>query len=230
MKEILFRCSKLGCLTTDPKLKIDKENGNLSETSKSFIEEMWLEKEFGFKEPVMTDEMMKGLLNEQDSLGLVQKVLKGEFRLKNTEHFKNEIICGTPDIILKNEDFVEDVKTSFTLKTFFNSKLEKMYYWQGQGYMALTGKKHYRLIYCLTNTPEEIVTELKKRVWFKFGCDEENPHYREMSEQIKRNHNFDKIPIEKRIKVIEFEYSENDYSFLKNKIEKAREYYNSLNL
>ena len=215
---------------TEPKTVKAKEAGELSETTKTFVEEMWLEREWRYSEPVMTDEMMKGLLNEQDSLQLVQHNLKGEFRIKNTTSFKNEFICGTPDIILKNEDCVEDVKTSWGLKTFFHAELEKNYYWQGIGYMALTGKKHYRLIYCLTNTPNELVEAQKINIYYKFGCDEENPHYQKMSEQIMQNHNFDHVPIEKKIKVFAFDFSESDYELLKNRIIKAREYYNGLHL
>lgn len=225
-QKTLFRCSRLGALMTEPKLKADKEAGNLSETAKSFIEEMWLRDKFNYEETVMTDELMKGLLNEQDSLGLVQLVKGGEFRIKNQKHFENDFIKGTPDVILG--DCIEDVKTSWSLKTFFNAELEKNYYWQGIGYMALTGIHNYRLIYCLTNTPDEIVLELKKRAWFKFGCNEENPDYQLMSQQIERNHTYDHIPPEKRIKVFEFPFSPDDYSNLCRKIEKARDYYDSL--
>lgn len=229
-KQPLFRCSKLAALMTEPKTKAAKEAGELSETAKTFVEEMWLRDTYGFNEPVMTDEMMKGLICEQDAVALAQKVLGGEFRIKNTEHFRNEYICGTPDIILKQSDYVEDMKTSWNLKTFFNAELEKAYYWQAIGYMALTGKRKYRLIYCLVNTPGEIVSELIKRVWFKFGCDDTNETYNQMADQIERNHKFDDIPTEKRIKVFEFDFSQDDYDKLICHIEKARIYYNSLSL
>ena len=227
-KPILFRCSRLGALVTEPKLKADKEAGNLSETAKTFIEEMWLRDEYGFDEPVMSDEMMKGLINEDDSIGLTQKVLGGSFRLKNKEHYSNDFLKGTPDIVLS--DTVEDLKTSWSLKTFFNAELSKDYYWQLIGYMALTGKTHARLIYCLTNTPPEIVEKLKLRVYYQFGSDSDNPHYIEMSKQIERNHNFDNIPDEKKVKVFSFDFSQTDYDLLCSKIVKAREYYNSLSL
>lgn len=226
--EITFRASQVGRLMTDPKLNADKLAGNLGQTAKSYIEEIWLHKEFGYKEEIMTDEMLKGLICEQDSMELVQQVLGGEFRVKNRKNFKNDYLIGTPDIVLT--DSIEDLKTSFTVKTFFNSEFNSIYYWQGQVYMELTGVKHFRLIYCLVNTPEEIVLDLEKRLYYKFSCDEDNPHYKLWVEQIRKNHNFDNIPAKNRIKVFEFVYNPEDIEKMYRKIDKAREYYKSLTL
>jgi len=226
--EILFRASQVGRLMTDPKLNADKLAGKLGQTAKSYIEEIWLNNNFGYKEEVMTDEMLKGLICEQDSMELVQQVLGGDFRVKNRKNFKNDYLTGTPDIVLT--DSIEDLKTSFTVKTFFNSELNSLYYWQGQVYMELTGKKYFRLIYCLVNTPKEIILDLEKRVYYKFSCDEDNPHYKLWVEQIRKNHNFDNIPAKNRIKVFEFVYNPEDIEKMYRKIDKAREYYKSLTL
>ena len=144
---ILVRCSKLGALLTNPISKKDKEEGNLSETTKTLAHDIFLRNEFGYKENVYTDEMLKGLYCEQDSMELVQSVLGGEFRKRSGNQLKNKFIQGTPDIVLDSEDVVEDIKTSWDLRTFFNAELSKPYLAQGQGYMWLTGKKKYRLIY-----------------------------------------------------------------------------------
>ncbi|QRQ99746.1 hypothetical protein [Dyadobacter sandarakinus] len=224
---ILFRCSRLGDLVTEAK----KKGEELGETAKTYIRQVWLEKEFGYKEEVLTDEMMKGHLCEQDSLGLVQSVLKGEFRAKNTLKLKNEFIAGTPDIILKKEDVIEDVKSSWNLRTFTEAELIKNYFWQGQGYMWLTGKKNYRLIYCLVPTPEEILVETKKKIYYKFNCDESNPHYIQMCAQIDHNNNvINSIPAANRIKVFEFAYDQEKIDSLIKKIEAAREHYKTLSL
>lgn len=212
-------------------LEKEKSGVTIGKTTESFVLAMWLEREFGYKEDVMTDEMLKGLLCEQDSLGLVKKVLGGEFRAKNTKRFRNDFIEGTPDIVLKKEDVIEDVKSSYNLRTFTEADLIKSYYWQGQGYMWLTGKKKYRLMYCLVPTPEEIVTEQKKRWYFKFNCDESNPHYQEVSEQIDHNNNLiAKLPAVCRIKVFEFDFEPDKVELLKGKIEAARKYYQTLTL
>ncbi|MFA5234153.1 MAG: hypothetical protein WC390_07120 [Sulfurimonas sp.] len=234
MENILkIRASQAYKLLTEPRNKADKEAGNLSETTKTYIEELWLEHNYGYKENVMTDEMLKGLLCEQDSMKLVQNKFGGKFRIKNTKNYSNEYITGTPDIILEEEKIVEDIKCSFSVKTFFKAKaneeeINKNYFWQAQCYMALTGATKYRLIYCLVKTPDEIITELKKKLYYKFNCDETNKDYQLWSEQIEINHNLDLIPEEKRIKVFEFDFDQSKINMLYSKIDKARNYYNSL--
>lgn len=231
MDKLLFRCHNAGNLLTEPKLKSDKEAGKLSETAKSLVEAMWLKNNFGYEERVFTDDMLKGLLCEQDSMQLVQEVLKGEFRTRYNELITNDYLAGTPDIVLKKEDVVEDIKTSSNLRTFFEAEPTKLYTTQAQCYMALTGKKHYRLIYCLVKTPSEIMTNELKKIWYRFNCDEENEDYIKAAMQLEHNNNLiDKIPKEKRIKVFEFDYDAKLIKTLYEKIEKAREYYNTLSL
>ena len=71
--KILFRCSGTGSLMTDPKLKADKDAGNLSETAKTFVEDKWLFDTFGFAESIKNQYMDKGNECEQDSMDLVTK-------------------------------------------------------------------------------------------------------------------------------------------------------------
>lgn len=212
---------------------LDKQKNvkQIGKTTESYVKSVWLQNEFGYKEDVMTDEMMKGLLCEQDSFGLVKTVLGGEFRAKNKKRFRNEFVEGTPDVILKKEGFVEDVKSSYNLRTFTEAELIKLYEWQGQGYMWLTGKKKYRLIYCLVPTTDEIIVEQKKRWWFKFGNDDNNPHYMEMAMQIDHNNELIKrLAPEFRIKVFEFDFDPEKIELLKVKIQSCREYYKTLEL
>lgn len=231
MDKLLFRCHNAGNLLTEPKLKSDKEAGKLSETAKSLVESMWLKNNFGYEERVFTDDMMKGLLCEQDSMQLVQDVLKGEFRVRYNQLVQNEYIVGTPDIVLEKEDCVEDIKTSSNLRTFFEAEPTKLYITQAQCYMALTGKKNYRLIYCLVPTPHELIVNEQKKIWYKFNCDEENEDYIRAAMQVEKNNDLIKmIPKEKRIKVFNFSFDEELINTLYQKIEKAREYYNTLEL
>lgn len=230
---ILIRASALSRLMSDPKLKADKEAGLLGETAKTLITEIWLNNEYGYKEDVVTDEMMKGLICEQDSMSLVQDVLGGEFRLKNTTYFKNEFIHGTPDIILSKEDYCEDIKTSYNLRTFVDAEYKhgNSYWWQGQAYMWLTGKKKYRLMYCLVETPSDIIVEQKKRFYYKFNCDETNQNYIDISMQIDHNNNIiSKIPKEKRVKIFEFPFDKEAIDKVKTQHAKALNYYNTLKL
>lgn len=230
-KQILFRCSGVGALMTDPLTKKDKEAGVLSATAKTFVLETWLKNEYGYYEDVVTDELMKGNVCEQDSMALVQRVLGGEFRRRFGKTLQDDTLIGHPDIILNNEDYGEDVKTSANLRTFIEATPSTLYKAQCQGYMKLSGKNNFRLIYCLVKTPPEIMIEKEKRLFFKYGCDESNPDYLKSVAQINHNNEIiDSIPVEKRVKVFEFTRDEDYLNELYSRCEKAKEYYNKLSL
>lgn len=227
--KILFRCSGVGSLLTEPKTKEDKNAGKLSETAKTFVTDMWLFNEFGFKESIKNEYMDKGNECEQDSMDLTQSVLGGAFRSRYNQKLQNDYVIGTPDIVLS--DCVEDIKTSWNLKTFYNAELTKMYTSQAQCYMWLTGKTNYRLIYCLVPTPQHMVINECEKLAYKYGKNYENEDYQRECMQIQKNNDLIKdLPIEKRVKVFEFSYDESFIENLKFKIEKAREFYNTLKL
>ena len=222
-QKILFRCSKLAPFFTN--------SDKLTEGIKTLCKDLYLKNEYGYQEPVFTDVLKKGLLCEQDSIALVQSVLGGEFRMKNKERKQNDFIIGSCDIALANEDVIEDVKSSFNLKTFFNADLNSIYEAQGQGYLHLWDKSTYRLIYCLVPTPFEIVEESKKKLFFRFDCNEDNPDYIEACNQIDHNNNLImKIPKEKRVKVFEFKRDENRMLKAEKRMILAQDYYKTLEL
>jgi hypothetical protein len=227
--KILFRCSGTGALMTEPKLKADKDAGNLSETAKTFVEDKWLFEQFGFSELLKNQYMDKGNECEQDSMDLVSQVVEGGFRSRYNTKLQNEYVIGTPDIVLT--DCVEDIKTSWNLKTFFNAELSKMYYAQAQCYMWLTSKEKYRLIYALVPTPQSMVLNECEKLVYKYGKNYENEDYIKECQQIQRNNDLIKeLPTEKRVKVFAFDYDPAYIETLKIKIERAREYYNTLKL
>lgn len=231
MKKPLIRASEAYKLLTQPRTIKAREAGELSETTKTFIKELWLREEYNYDAPVSTPQMLKGLLCEQDSFDLVTRQIPvDEFRVKNEEWFKDDMFSGTPDCILKS-GVVEDIKTSWTLKTFLDSELEKSYYTQLQVYMHLTGCKKARLIYCLVDTPEEIVRDQTMKFFWKYGADEDNPHYQEAERKIYHMHKVsDKILENKRVKYFEFDYDVDHIELLKGEVEKAWKFYNTLEL
>jgi hypothetical protein len=227
--KILFRASMVGSLMTEPKLKADKDAGNLSETAKTFVIDKWLYDKYGFLESIKNNYMDKGIECEQNSMDLVSQVVEGGFRARYNTKLQNDYVIGTPDIVLS--DYVEDIKTSWNLKTFYNAELSKIYYTQAQCYMWLTGKEKYRLIYALVPTPENMILDECEKLVYKYKRNTENEDYIKECEQIKKNNDLIKdLPIEKRVKVFEFGYDPQYIETLKVKIERAREYYNTLKL
>jgi hypothetical protein len=111
----------------------------------------------------------KGNQVEEDGITLVSRIHKTMF-LKNETNLKNDWICGTPDLYegksIQEAHTIRDTKCSWSIFTFFRSKYKKLpdnYYWQGQGYMALTGAKKAVFHFCLINTPYHLVeAELRK--------------------------------------------------------------------
>lgn len=226
-----IRAHKLGLLMTEPKLKADKEAGNLSETAKSYLRDIWLQDTYGYKEPSTPSvEMLKGLMCEADSMSLVQDVLGGTFRVKNLETFKQGSLAGTPDCILP--DCVEDIKTSWSLRTFYEADgTNSAYYWQAVAYMMLARTSSYRLIYCLVPTPEELLQREYSKLEYAYGRNTANPRYLESCDQIKRNNDLiTTLPNDKRIKVFNFALSETDVTAVENKLKKAEEFFNTINL
>lgn len=226
MGEILFRASEAYKLAVEAKSKADKEAGMLSETTKDFVLDLFLKNKFNYDEVVLTKEMLKGITLEEQAITLVSKV-KNKPRFKNTKKYENYYFKGIPDIVLKEE--IEDIKISYNLKNFYKAELIKQYYWQGQVYMYLTGKKVFNLIYCLLPTPEEYITSEKLKYYYMFNCNEEDEMYIKISQQIEHNNNvINSLPSHKRIKEFTIFYNEKDINFLTIQAQKAIEYYNTL--
>ena len=217
-----IRCSSLGKLMTASRSKTEQ----LSKTAQSYIQELVLEHKYGIKKEWSSRYTDKGNECEEDSITLANEVLNVGFIYKNEEHFQNDYITGTPDV--NTNEVLLDIKTSFdgTTFPFFEDEIfNKDYYYQLQGYMWLTGKEESLLVYCLTNTPSEIVEDEIRRVHWKEHAIEESEEIRHF---VEAKHNFDHIPLEKRVKVFKIQKDESVIEAIKEKIELARNYYNQL--
>jgi hypothetical protein len=216
------RCSSIGKLMAASRSKKEQ----LSKTAKSYIQDVVLEHKYGIKKEFSSRYTDKGNECEQDSITLANEVLDVGFIYKNEEHFENDYIIGTPDV--NTSKVLLDVKTSFNGTTFpfFEEKIpNKDYFYQLQGYMWLTGKEESLLVYCLTNTPKQIVEDEIRRVHWKEHQLEESD---EIRHYVEAKHNFDHIPLEKRVKVFKIQKDESVIEAIKEKIELAREYYNKI--
>ena len=109
----------------------------------------------------------KGNEVEEKGLTLASKVLN-DVMFKNEKHYSNDFIKGTPDRVVVGE-IVDDIKCSWDLHTFplFEDYTKNnLYKWQLKGYAWLTDCIDARLIYCLVDTPYNIIQdELRKLDW-----------------------------------------------------------------
>lgn len=219
-----FRCSSLPALMTKSRSKTDP----LSETAKTYLRELWIREVFA-REKFDTKNKFtdKGIACESDSLDLVQNVT-GQTYFKNKKELNNEWIKGTPDVILS--DSVIDIKTSWDIWTYSNvdeKSAQKAYYYQLLGYMWLTGTEKGDLMYCLVNTPEEIMNHELYKLSFRFPEINESE---EAAEKFKRNYLFDDISPVLRLKRYQLYLVPEDIEELKEKILQCREYLSNVSL
>jgi hypothetical protein len=194
-----FHPSSLGLIMTESRTKEE-----LGETAKSHLIECYVSKKYGRNKDVTNKFIEKGLLAEEDSFDLYTLV-KDKLFIKNEKTFENDFFVGTPDIVDGN--LIVDIKTSWDLFTFFSvmgKSINKMYYWQLQSYMDLTGANEAKLVYCLVNTPFKLVEDQKKKLMWTMGVidPEADDAYFKACEQVDKNSIYDDIPIEN--KYIEF--------------------------
>jgi hypothetical protein len=199
----------------------------LSETAKTFIEDVFREKEYGIYKDISSRYTDKGIQMEDEAIQLAGNVLGWDLNVnKNEERLKNEWITGIPDI--NTETLLADIKCSWSGSTFpfFDTELpNKDYFWQLQGYMMLTGHLQSELVYCLMNTPQQIVEDEVRRMHWKLNLIEESLDVREA---VQCQHNFDHLSDNLRIKRFIVEGSIDAENRIKEKVEQANEYYLTL--
>jgi hypothetical protein len=187
----------------------------LPDTCTSYLQEWLKERLYKRKKEVSTKYMEKGLVMEDNSLDFIADYLGLGLLIKNEKHYSNDHFQGTPDVVLS--DTVIDVKNSwdcFTFPLFENEVPDKDYYWQGQVYMALTGKEKYKLIYTLMDTPEHLIEkEFKWNNFYQLDYDEFRGKYL-----------YGDTPTDLRIKIFEFKRNDEDIEKIKSRVIGCRDY------
>ena len=220
---MIVRCSSIGKIMTSPRSKGEV----LSQTTKSYIKELVLEHKYGIRKEINSRYLDKGNMVENESIELTERVLDLDLIVKNESYFENDFICGTPDIIMG--DTIIDVKSSWSAHTFpffFDEELpNKDYYYQLQGYMALTGATKGMVVYCLINTPEEIVLdEIRRTSWSRHELDVTE----ETEAEVRQQHEFDHIPEVNRVKAYYIERNEDVIQAIYDRVNECKIYYNRL--
>jgi len=228
--QILFRCSSLGKIMTEPKSKSEP----LSETTKTYLLEVFIEQKYKRRKEIVNDYIEKGLAMEEDAI-TQYALLKKEMFKKNEFTLSNGYIVGTPDTftgaIIRDADIIIDTKCSFDIFTYYKSitsKLDKMYYWQMQGYMALTSAKEARVVFVLLNTPIGIVEKQLSRLRWDMGVinPDTDENYQKAAEEIERLAKYDDIPIAERIIEIDVPRNDDDIERIYQRVEQCRDYMN----
>lgn len=227
--QTLFRCSSLGYIMTESRSKTEP----ISETTKTHLIDVYVASRYGRQEDIQNKYIEKGLAVEEDSITLYSRI-KQNLHFKNEDHLANQWIKGTPDLYLgpsiREATHIIDIKSSWDIYTFMRTltkDVNKMYYWQLQGYMDLTGATSATLAYCLVDTPPQLIADECRRLMWKMGvATEENPLYIEACEQLQRSMTFGDIALEERL--IEFEIQRNEADIMKmhTRVEECRRWLN----
>lgn len=211
----LERLSSLDTLTDKQqetlKVLLEKKDAtpSLSDTCKSYLKEVYMYYKYG-KESVGGSERsrytIKGRSVEDESIMLLSR-LDGLVYEKNQNRFQNDYLTGEPDILVSSQDGnitkVIDIKSSWdgnTLLSNIGSPLNPLYFYQVQGYMALTGAQQAEVAYVLVNMPQEIINGEKSRIFKTMNpATEENIDYKKAIARLEHNMTFDEISIRERV-------------------------------
>lgn len=193
---LLFRCSSLGYIMIEPNSR--SKNKDIADGTVTHLVDLFVSQRYGRREEAHSKQIEKGNAREQDSITLISRIEKTEFK-KNSVRLSNEYIQGEPDMFLGEEIMnatqLRDAKTSWSAHTFFLARMEKLsrnYFWQMMGYLALTGAPIGYVDYCLVNGTAEAIQLEKFYASRRYGPDADaHPEYIEECRQIERNHIFD---------------------------------------
>lgn len=225
-KQIKCRASAAGKLLEDPRSSSD---GVLSASAKNYIREIWIEDNYSRTKDLSTLAIQKGLQVEEDGITMLNLALRiFETIEKNDKRYEDENFSGTPDIIIG--DTVYDIKSNWDIFTFAKccaDKLDRDYQAQLNVYMHLTGLRKAALVYCLIDTPQNLIDIEISRINYKLN---DLSMVQETIDSVTKNLTYKDIPVSQRIKIIPVEYDEKLIEKIIGKIPAFREHYSSLKL
>lgn len=135
-----------------------KQNPSLPATLTSYLKKWYAEKVFDYRDDAGSKHTQKGDWCEADAI----EMIASRFNLfgieKNDLFIDSEYLIGTPDLIVSKIGATIDTKCPWDARTYLDhvlSDLSEEYFWQGQGYMALTGMTKHHVAFCLIDTPDE---------------------------------------------------------------------------
>ena len=220
--EFKIRCSAIGQIMTAPRTK----GATLSETAKTYCE-MWLKEQlYDRRAEVNTVQMRKGNAVEGAAIDFAQAIMEpGGLWFKNETSFQDNWMKGTPDLLIGSA--VYDIKSPWSWETFplFETEPDKAYYWQLQGYMALTGATEAAVLYCLMNAPDELIMDEARRMSYARGL---GGNTDDTWADAMRKMTYDDVAVHLRFKAFQVERDDAAIQSIRDKVEACREYIQEL--
>ncbi len=217
MKQFKIRCSAIGQIMTEPRSK----TATLSQTTITYLETWCKEQLYNRRHRVETKEMLRGTLSEAEGIEFASQYFDWGMVMKNEQYFEDDDMGGTPDIILP--DMVADIKCPWSCFTFplFAREIDKNYWWQLQGYMALTGKAKGLLIYVLVDMPEELIEKEMYYAASRYNMIELEP---EQEAEVRAELTYSNLPDNLRIKSFWIARDESAITRIRERVALCRDY------
>lgn len=199
----------------------------LGKTGQGFVEKWYKEQLYNRTKSFTSKYTEKGNVVEDSAIQLVADHFGLGLLMKNEQHYSNEFFKGTPDVV--TSDLIIDVKSSwdcFTFPLFADEIPNKDYYYQMQVYMALTGLSKSKLIYCLMDTPDDII---EKEAYYY--CENNGVDYdMDFLEQFKKQYIYSHLPIHLRIKSFDIMRDDAVIEQIKQRVKECNEYLNQIKI
>lgn len=210
------RCHNVGDI-------IPKEKGKGGHITK--IRELWIESRYEIKNEINSKYLDKGIACESEGIEMLKQVFypEGYYVSKNRLEIENDFIKGTPDVFLNSDDFVTDIKNAWDFTTLEKAELSHNYYWQLVAYCWLTGKRKARLFYSLNNMPDFLLSDLERKMFYSGNyVSMESNEFISDCEDLRRQHNYDHLPIHEKFRYWEFDVTDEMIETVKNAVIFAR--------
>lgn len=230
LSKVTISCTGLGDLMTEPQAKADKDAGLLSASAKEYLNGVFIRAKYNRKREIENKYFEKGRQVEEAGIALYCH-LTDSYAEKNEEFIFNDLIHGIPDLIFgetKKASLVVDIKAPYDLWSFYKSrtsKLNKDYWWQLQGYMALTNAPVARLAYTLIDITPKLLSDERRRLGWQLSANEnETTEFLDAMAQLTFNFTYKDIPDNERIFCFDVPRDNVAIASIQAKVEKAREY------
>ncbi len=174
------------------------------------IRDIWIMERYGLESRINSKYLDKGIACESEGIAMLKKAFyPNDYVSKNTKEFIGDYTKGTPDVLMKVDDCVTDIKNAWDAFTFENADLSHGYFWQLNNYALLTGHMKCRLFYCLNSMPDFMLSEMEEKE-LRGGryLSRESADYLEVCQKIRDEHNYEHIPFYERFKFWEWNPTE----------------------
>lgn len=203
---------------------------HLSDTCISVLLKIYIEQKSGRRDEIKSRYLQKGTQSESNSFDLLAEYDEVFAHEKNTERLFNDWIQGECDLL--EETRITDIKSSWDIFTFtpktIETELDKIYWWQGQCYMWLYGVERFRLAYVLSNTPQGIIDDEKKRFLWELGSNKaDSEAYKLGCAEIEHNSIYDDLSVKERVYCLpDITLDLEKIEALKSRVEECRNWLN----